>query len=136
MTTKSEKITDILKRKRFTYSIEVVAPRTDDEMCEFDSEMLRLECEPTFFAVTWHAKLQNSDLDIAPLRLAKRLSSEGRNVLLHLTCDLLSQSFLEGVLKFLQENGICNLLVMLGGALFFLHRCKGLYSMLYTMKLP
>ncbi|XP_047997903.1 methylenetetrahydrofolate reductase [Leguminivora glycinivorella] len=103
------KITDLIKHSdKFSYSFEV----TPDVTVE---EINNLKVEPVFFSVTWHAKNHKcEDLDIAPLRMAKLLRSKQHNVLLHLTCDMLKKDYLDQVLILLQEQNICNLLVMLG----------------------
>ncbi|CAH0400113.1 unnamed protein product [Chilo suppressalis] len=103
------KITDLLRITAApSYSFEVTP-----DVHEADLDNLPLE--PTFFSVTWHAKSHlNKDLDIAPLKLAKLLRSKNKNVLLHLTCDLLRKDYLSKLLQLLQDNGICNLFIMLG----------------------
>ncbi|KAM3961514.1 5,10-methylenetetrahydrofolate reductase [Aphomia sociella] len=103
------KITDIIKGlKQFTFSFEVTPDVSEDEINN-------LTVEPVFFSVTWHAKThQNKDLDIAPLKMTKFLRDKGRNVLLHLSCDLMKKDFLSQILIVLQEMKICNLFVILG----------------------
>ncbi|XP_059045172.1 5,10-methylenetetrahydrofolate reductase-like, partial [Achroia grisella] len=103
------KITDILNRSRiFSYSFEVT-PDIPEE------EINNLNVEPSFFSVTWHAKIhQNEHLDIGPLRIAKFLRSKEKDVLLHLSCDLLKKEFLLRVLLLLQKINVRNLLIILG----------------------
>lgn len=106
----SKKLVDlIVNETKFRFSFEVT-PDVNNEDIE------KLETDPTFFAITWHAKTHKCrDLDIAPLRTANFLRSKGKQVLLHLSCDLLKQEYLIGLLTFLQEKGICNLFLILGG---------------------
>ncbi|XP_063625174.1 methylenetetrahydrofolate reductase (NADPH)-like [Cydia splendana] len=103
------KITDLIKQtEKFSYSFEV----TPDVTVE---DINNLNVEPVFFSVTWHAKNHKcEDLDIAPLRMVKFLRSKQHPVLLHLTCDMLKKDYLDQVLALLQEQNVCNLLVMLG----------------------
>ncbi|CAG9788215.1 unnamed protein product [Diatraea saccharalis] len=103
------KVVDLLKDKtQLTYSFEVTP-----DVLEADLENLAIE--PLFYSVTWHAKSHlNKDLDIAPLRLARLLRRKNKNVLLHLTCDLLKKNYLVKLLQMLQENSIRNLFVILG----------------------
>jgi 5,10-methylenetetrahydrofolate reductase len=103
------KIVDLLQTKKNTFSFEVTPNITESDL---DS----LEVEPTFYSVTWHAKShQNKDLDIPPIKLAKLIRSRNKDVLLHLSCDLLKRNYLTGLLTELQEHDICNLLIVLGG---------------------
>lgn len=107
------KVTELIKNKQLSYSFEV----TPDISLE---EINNLTAEPTFFSITWHAKKHEfKDLEIAPLRLAKYLRGRGKNVLLHLTCDLLKKDYLNSLLAKLHEIDVCNLFVVLGGKKFF-----------------
>lgn len=109
MTTEPKKITELIGKNKFTYSFEVT-PDVNRE--EIDS----IDAEPDFVSVTWHAKSHLcNDLDIQPLKTASYLRSKNYQVLLHLTCDLMKKHYLERVLAFLQEKGICNLFLVLGG---------------------
>lgn len=103
------KLTDLINNSdRFTFSFEVTP--------DVAIEKLDKEVEPLFYSVTWHAKThQNKSLDIAPLRLAKQLKVNNKEVLLHLSCDLLRKEFLVQLLAVLKEYQICNLFVILGG---------------------
>ncbi|XP_013191562.1 methylenetetrahydrofolate reductase (NADPH) isoform X2 [Amyelois transitella] len=103
------KITDLINNSnQFSFSFEVTP-----ELSEGDVD--NLEIEPLFYSVTWHAKgHQNKDLDIGPLRMARKLSKKGKTVLLHMSCDMLRKEFLDKVLMMLQEQGIRNLFLILG----------------------
>ncbi|KAI5646375.1 methylenetetrahydrofolate reductase domain-containing protein [Phthorimaea operculella] len=104
----SSRITDLVKVKEFTYSFEVTPNITFDQID-------KLAISPAFFSITWHSKSHGcSDLDIAPLKLASHLKSKGENVCLHLSCDLMKKEYLDSLLKRLQEQGICNIFVILG----------------------
>ncbi|XP_011557426.3 methylenetetrahydrofolate reductase [Plutella xylostella] len=104
----SNKITDLLKQDSETISLEVT-PDLDVK------ELLKLNFKPLFVSITWHARMHHcEDLDIAPLRLASRLKSEGYDVLLHISCDQLKRTYLDQVLNYLKERGICNLFVVQG----------------------
>lgn len=120
MTSDSRKLVNLIQDKgKFSFSFEVT-PDVKNEDIE------SLEVTPTFFAVTWHAKShQCKDLDIAPLKTASFLRSNQKQVLMHLSCDLLTKHYLERVLAFLQEKEICNLFLVLGGeySLRFLWFC-------------
>lgn len=109
------KVTDLISNS-FSYSVEVT-PNINEE------ELSNLKLEPLFYSVTWHAKLhQCKDLNIPPLKLAYKLCEKGKNVLLHLSCDLLAKKYLDLLMKRLQEIGICNLFTVMGGLyLFFIH---------------
>lgn len=103
------KITDLLRKKEFSFSLEVTPDISEQQIDN-------LSVEPAFFSVTWHAKShQNKSLDIPPLKTARYLRSKGKNVLLHLSCDLMTQEFLLELLEMLQKYEIRNLFVVLGG---------------------
>lgn len=105
----SLKISELIGEQLFSYSCEV----TPDLKY---SELNTLINKPIFYSVTWHAKShQCKDLNISPLELAYKLRGDGINVMLHLSCDLLRKSFLDQLLKRLQEVDIRNLFVVLGG---------------------
>ncbi|XP_022826545.1 methylenetetrahydrofolate reductase 2 [Spodoptera litura] len=105
----TSKLTELIQNKgNFSYSFEVTP-----DVSEEDIDNLRVE--PLFFSVTWHAKThQCKDLNIAPLKIALKLSSKQKNVLLHLSCDMMKTTYLTDLLAMLQENGICNLFLVLG----------------------
>ncbi|KAL4715717.1 hypothetical protein ACJJTC_006296 [Scirpophaga incertulas] len=102
------KITELINKSKFSFSFEI----TPDIL---QSNWENVGVEPMFYSVTWHAKShENKGLDIPPLKLAKLLRSKNKNVLLHLTCDLLEKEYTQKLLVLLQDIGICNLFVMLG----------------------
>lgn len=103
------KITHLLKSDKLTFSFEVTP---DIEKYRID----KLSVEPTFFCITWHAKSYDfKDFDIPPVKLATYLRSTGRTVCLHLSCDLLKRDYLNELLRYLEDYGICNLFVVFGG---------------------
>ncbi|XP_053608516.1 methylenetetrahydrofolate reductase (NADPH) [Plodia interpunctella] len=103
------KISDLIKsKKEFSFSFEVSPGLLEDTVDH-------LTVEPLFYSITWHAKgHQNKDMDTGPLKLARDLKMKGKNVLLHMSCDLLRKEYLDRVLKMLQEEGIPNLFLILG----------------------
>lgn len=105
-----KKITNILKNlKHFSYSYEVT-PNVNWDTLD------KLSSNTNFICVTWHARNYDfTSFDVAPVKLAKHLHDKGRTVCLHLTCDLLKKDYLNGLLQHLQEHGICNLFIILGG---------------------
>lgn len=107
-----KKITNILKElKTFSCSYEVT-PNVDWEKLD------ELSAHTNFVNVTWHARNYDfENFDVPPVKLAKHLKDKGKTVCLHLTCDLLKREYLNGLLKHLQEYGICNLYIILGGEL-------------------
>lgn len=113
MSSERKKITDLINIPGFTFSFELTPNISEDEINA-------LEMSPVFFSVTWHAKAhQCKNLEIDPLQTVRLLKSKGKNVLLHLTCDMLRMSYLDQLLIFLKEQDICNLFVILGGMLYF-----------------
>lgn len=108
MSSERKKITDLINIPGFTFSFELTPNISEDEINA-------LEMSPVFFSVTWHAKAhQCKNLEIDPLQTVRLLKSKGKNVLLHLTCDMLRMSYLDQLLIFLKEQDICNLFVILG----------------------
>lgn len=113
MTSDPKKVTSLIKETDFSYSFEVTPEINKDDLKNLDAT-------PAFFSVTWHAKSHKcKDLDIEPLKLAEFLRSQGKQVLMHLSCDLMRRLYLEKLLAFLQEKGICNLFLVLGGEFTF-----------------
>lgn len=106
------KLTELIKNKgKFTYSFEVT-PEISEEVID------NLKVDPVFFSVTWHAKIHKcANLSIDPIRTASLLSSKRKQVLLHLSCDMMKATYLKKLLALLQENNICNLFLALGGKL-------------------
>ena len=104
------KLTELIKNKgKFSYSFEVTP-----EVSEADIDNLKVD--PVFFSVTWHAKTHKcANLDIDPLKTASLLRSKHKEVLLHLSCDMMKAAYLEKLLTLLQEKKICNLFLVLGG---------------------
>lgn len=107
--TEAKKVIDLIKENKFTYSFEATPDiNKDDIIC--------MEADPSFFSVTWHAKSHKcKDLEIGPLKLAEFLRAQQKQVMMHLSCDMMKKQYLERVLAFLQEKGICNLFLILGG---------------------
>ncbi|XP_028174520.1 methylenetetrahydrofolate reductase [Ostrinia furnacalis] len=105
------KVTDLIAncyQQKVTFSIEVTP---DVSTSELDS----LSIEPLFYSITWHAKThKNENLDIAPLRLARYLRNKNKEVLMHLSCDMLRKEFLLQLLDTFKEIKVCNLFVVLG----------------------
>lgn len=114
MSTTTIKITDLIKRGgEITYSFEVTPDITEEELNN-------VSVEPAFYSVTWHAKShQCKNLDIAPIKTAKKLRDLGKNVMMHISCDMMKKEYLDELLIFLKENSICNLFVILGGKMIF-----------------
>lgn len=110
MAVQGNKITDLIEQTReFSFSIEVTPNITESEIDD-------LEVEPTFFSVTWHAKShQCLNFDIAPVKTATLLKNKNKEVLLHISCDYMRKTYLDELLNKLQEKGICNLFIVLGG---------------------
>ncbi|CAG4945449.1 unnamed protein product [Parnassius apollo] len=109
MFSKSEKINDLLRNGSLvTFSFEVTPDISEDELNKVD-------LHPIFYSITWHATVhQCKDLDIAPLRLASFLRQKEQHVLLHLSCNFMKREYLNDLMSWLQEKGICNLLIILG----------------------
>lgn len=105
-----KKITNILKNlEDFSYSYEVTPNVNWDKLD-------KLSANTNFICITWHARYYDfKGFDIAPVKLAKHLNDKGMTVCLHLTCDLLKKDYINGLLQHLQEHGICNLFIILGG---------------------
>ncbi|CAK1582801.1 unnamed protein product [Parnassius mnemosyne] len=109
MPSKSKRITDLLENESLvTFSFEVTPDVSEDELDKVD-------LHPIFYSITWHATAyQYKDLDIAPLRLASFLRQKEKLVLLHLSCNFMKKEYLNDLLPWLQEKGICNLFIILG----------------------
>ncbi|KAJ0176126.1 hypothetical protein K1T71_008300 [Dendrolimus kikuchii] len=109
MATSTIKITDLIKRGgQITYSFEITSDITVDELNN-------VSIEPAFYSVTWHAKShQCKNLDIAPIKTATLLKNLGKNVLMHISCDMMKKDYLDELLILLKEKSICNLFVVLG----------------------
>lgn len=109
------KVTELIKGKgQFTYSFEIT-PDVSEEGID------ALDVDPAFFSVTWHAGTHKcADMNVNSLRIAKTLAKKGKNVLLHISCELMKENYLKELLGVLQENNICNLFVILGGKLMTL----------------
>lgn len=109
MASEAIKVTELIKESKFTYSFEVTPDLQKEDLIEMNAD-------PAFFSVTWHAKSHKcKDLEISPLKLAEFLRSQQKQVMMHISCDLMTKQYLERVLAFLQEKGICNLFPILGG---------------------
>lgn len=103
------KLTDLIKNAQFSYSFEVTPDVSEEEIDN-------LNVDPAFFSITWHAKMhQCKDMNIQPIQLATLLKSKQKEVLLHISCDMMKTDYLKKLLTKLQENKICNLFVVLGG---------------------
>lgn len=112
MASEAIKLTELIKENQFTYSFEA----TPDLKKE---DLVNLDADPSFFSVTWHAKSHKCmDLEIPPLKLAEFLRNQQKQVMMHISCDKMTKQYLERVLGFLQEKGICNLFLILGGEYF------------------
>ncbi|XP_041981525.1 methylenetetrahydrofolate reductase 1 [Aricia agestis] len=110
----SRKIIELLNDEQLSYSIEVTQEITEDEINKLVINKI-VPLEPLFYSVTWHALVHKCKaLDIAPIRVAKRLRELNKDVLLHLTCSLLTKPFLEKLLETLQISDIRNLFIVLG----------------------
>ncbi|XP_072947703.1 5,10-methylenetetrahydrofolate reductase [Epargyreus clarus] len=109
MSTTQCKITDVINTgSGNSYSFEVTPNIREDQL-------INMKVDPLFYSITWHATIHECrNLDIAPLKLAKFLRRNNKNVLLHLSCNLLRKSYLDDLLLMLQKENICNLLIILG----------------------
>ncbi|XP_014359190.2 5,10-methylenetetrahydrofolate reductase isoform X1 [Papilio machaon] len=103
------RISDLIRNKHsFTFSFEV----TPDVG---EAELDKITLQPEFYSITWHAlSHQCKDLNIAPLKLANLLRQKNKHVLLNLSCNLMTKAYLNDLLPWLQEKGICNLFIVLG----------------------
>lgn len=104
------KLTELIKNKgKFSFSFEV----TPDVPIE---DIDNLKVDPVFFSVTWHAKTHKcANLSIDPIKTAILLRSKQKQVLMHLSCDMMKTIYLEKLLTLFRENNICNLFLVLGG---------------------
>ncbi|XP_032518506.2 methylenetetrahydrofolate reductase (NADPH) [Danaus plexippus] len=105
------KITELISNsEKLSYSYEVTPSITYEKIKDID-------ILPRFFSVTWHPQeqdLKSFNMGFAPLKLATDLITAGHNVLLHVSCSFMTKKYLHDLLKFLQEMGICNLLIIRG----------------------
>ncbi|CAH2242672.1 jg8490 [Pararge aegeria aegeria] len=103
------RITEIIKNKgSFSYSFEVTPVIKENEL-------EKLDLEPLFFSVTWHAQDHKcKDFEIAPLKLAKYLREKNKNVLLHISCCNMKKDYLDYLLVLLKDIGVYNLFIILG----------------------
>ncbi|KAJ8719606.1 hypothetical protein PYW08_011781 [Mythimna loreyi] len=105
------KLTELIKNKgkgKFSYSFEVTPDVSEEDIDN-------LKVDPAFFSVTWHAKIHKcANMSIDPIKTALLLRSKQKQVLLHLSCDMMKATYLEELLSLLQKNNIRNLFVVLG----------------------
>jgi methylenetetrahydrofolate reductase (NADPH) len=111
--TRNMKLRDIYARPGKTFSVEFFPPKDEAGIQRLFAEIEELKkLSPAFCSVTYGAggSTQNTTLDIV-----KRIRDEAQlEVMCHLTVVNQPKSQVHGVLEFLRENGIENLIALAG----------------------
>ena len=107
------RISEILKQKDITFSLEVFPPKTSEKYSETAANALEIaRLKPDFMSVTYGA---GGGTSAYTTRIAAEIQRElGVPTLAHLTCVSSDREHVERMLRLYRENGIENILALRG----------------------